>query len=146
MGEPERTVIQDTASKMRNTPIRRCLLETVESASAPLSATDFMAELDAHGLAANKTTVYRQLDSLVSQGLLVKLDLGDGKKRYEKASGNCGHPHLLCTKCGRVTCLPVDDDLTSCQREVARKNGFVFQGCSLELYGVCGLCQSEEEN
>ncbi len=62
----------------------------------------------------NKTTVYRILDKLESDGVLHSFLNNNGIKWYAKCAG-CSkshhsdtHPHFQCTECGKIDCLAVD--------------------------------------
>ncbi len=127
----------------RNTPVRRALVSLFQEANHPYSAVEVRGYLADRGLTVNKTTVYRQLETMTSEGLISTIDLGEGKKRYEACHGNEAHPHLICTRCGAIECLPVDDNLLKFSKRSADSRGFQLQGFSLELYGLCSHCRKE---
>jgi Fur family transcriptional regulator, ferric uptake regulator len=131
--EPQRAVA-------RNTPVRRALLDLLEQAREPLTAAEILEALAARALPVNKTTVYRQLDILTEEGRVNMLAFGMDGKRYETNRGEA-HPHLLCTRCGHVECLPSEEELETYQQRIAAEHGFSAQRCSLEVYGICDACQ-----
>lgn len=106
-----------------------------------MAAGELIEALSKDGVSPNKTTVYRQLEALVAQGVVNDIDLGEGKRRYEMDHGNGAHPHLLCTRCGRIECLPVDEEFSTYMKRIAHGHHFELAGCTVELFGLCPACQ-----
>jgi len=88
-------------------------------------------------------TVYRNLEELSEQDLILKLETAGAKKRFD---GNTeAHYHLRCLGCGQIVDLPLppigalDDmsfkDLDGCQ----------VIGHHLEFYGYCQACRAARE-
>ncbi len=80
-------------------------------------------------------TVYRTLDLLTEQGLVRRLDLGDGP-RYELAEAH--HHHLICEGCGDVS------EFDQCPIDPTRlplDGAFEINSHSVEVYGLCGACK-----
>ncbi len=78
-------------------------------------------------------TVYRNLKALHQQGLIRKLNVGEGADRYDADTGN--HYHFVCSECGEVSDL-YEDDL-----EVVFKKNIGATIKSQELY-FCGTCRN----
>ena len=92
-----------------------------------------------NGLKTNLTTVYRVLDSFLTAGLVKKLELHEGKYRYELSSLK-HHHHLVCQNCGKI------EDIADCSLEVqeekiTKDSKFLIKYHSLEFYGLCKICQ-----
>ena len=85
-------------------------------------------------------TVYRNLKTLHQQGLVRKLNVGEGKDRYDADTGN--HYHFLCSECGGVSDL-YEDDL-----EVVFKKDTGVTVHTQEIYfcGICKDCNSKKLN
>jgi Fur family ferric uptake transcriptional regulator len=86
-------------------------------------------------------TVYRNLELLSEQGVVLKLDLAGTQRRFDGDLAD--HHHVRCTTCGRV------DDLKGeppCCLEEAFKNtsGYKITGHRLELTGLCPKCRKTE--
>jgi Fur family transcriptional regulator, ferric uptake regulator len=85
------------------------------------------------------TTVYRALESLVTQGLVQSVELGDGEKRYELIEPGEHHHHLICSKCKESVhldqCLIKDLDSL-----IKTKHGFNVTSHILEIFGTCKKC------
>jgi Fur family ferric uptake transcriptional regulator len=91
-----------------------------------------------------RTTVFRAVEMLVSQGLLNRIDFADGSHKY-RACGESHHHHLTCVQCHRVVdidiCLP-DEQFSL----IGAQNDFVIEGHSLTLYGRCSECRNIPAN
>jgi Fur family ferric uptake transcriptional regulator len=82
-------------------------------------------------------TIYRTLELLCGLGLARRLDLGDGKPRYELAEDH--HHHLICQTCGTISEF---EDCPLEQSELPYEAaGFEVNFHRLEVYGVCGACK-----
>lgn len=89
-------------------------------------------------IGVNKTTVYRQIEKLLSQGVIIEVELGDGKKRYELKSLE-HHHHLLCKICGKLEDIELDEK--QLLNEVAKKTKFKVESHNLEFFGRCIDCK-----
>ena len=142
-----RRKLQERRHKM--TPQRQSILQIfIDRPGEHLRAEDVHDILrdnrDGFGLA----TVYRSLELLTGLGLLAKLELGDGRSRFElnttdPASHN--HHHLICLGCGAVTEFNEDllDDL---EESIEAKSGFTVLDHQVKFFGYCQNCQNNHDN
>ncbi len=79
-------------------------------------------------------TVYRTVRLFEETGLLDRLDFGDGRARYEEASGE-HHDHLINVKTGEIIEFQ-NEAIEALQEKVAEEFGFKLVGHRLELFGV----------
>ena len=79
-------------------------------------------------------TVYRTVRLFEETGLLERLDFGDGRARYEEASGE-HHDHLINVKTGEIIEFQ-NEAIEALQEKVAEEFGFKLVGHRLELFGV----------
>ncbi|MCX5783362.1 MAG: transcriptional repressor, partial [Elusimicrobia bacterium] len=96
----------DTLSKLRSkgyrfSAVRNIILTSLNDNKRPLSVFDLQKLLKAKKLSVNKTTVYRGLNSLKKEGIILELQLKDNKRWYELSSRD-HHHHIICTKCDKV--------------------------------------------
>lgn len=89
-------------------------------------------------IGVNKTTVYRQIEKLLSQSIIIEVELGDGKKRYELMSLD-HHHHLLCKICGKLEDIKLNEK--QLLNEVAKKSNFKVDSHNLEFFGRCINCK-----
>jgi len=144
-GAPSRGALAELAERLRGAGLRRtgsrvAVLERLARAKAPLSHPELAADLEPLGF--DKVTVYRNLLDLTDAGLLSRTDLGDHTWRFE-LRGDSGahdrtHPHLVCTDCGKVSCLPD----VQVQVKLSRGARHTFDPAALEvqLRGRCDRC------
>ncbi|MFV0313718.1 MAG: Fur family transcriptional regulator [Anaerotignum sp.] len=85
-------------------------------------------------------TVYKTLDFFKQLGLVQELNVGEGSSRYD-AVVQC-HPHTVCTECGQVCDLYMDD-LTEIHKKLAKELDFHVECEQLILYGVCSNCKGK---
>ena len=79
-------------------------------------------------------TVYRTVKLFEEEGIIDKVDFGDGRARYEPAGG-AHHDHLIDIDTGDVIEF-VDPDIEALQEKIAAKLGYRLKGHRLELFGV----------
>lgn len=116
---------------VKNTRIRQELLHLLASSKQPLSVPQLIKNIS-----ANKTSLYRQLESLQKNKLVLETDFGDGKKHYELSSlGH--HHHLICNSCGHIEDICFSEKLLLSQI----KSPFKIQTHHLEFFGLCANCQ-----
>ena len=86
-------------------------------------------------------TVYRVLTQFEEAGLVVRHNFEGGHSVFELDHGR-HHDHLVCVKCGRVEEF-VDPVIEERQQDIATKAGFTITDHSLNIYGICGVCQQK---
>ncbi|WKZ57953.1 MAG: transcriptional repressor [Bdellovibrionota bacterium] len=128
------------AAGHRLTKARSALLDIFLAAASPLSAPQLIAELGKRKLPVNKTTVYRELEFLMSQGIIRQIDLLDGRKHYELSSGGAHHHHLVCNRCGTVQCIDLPRGLDRITSAIKRTHAFEVTSHVLEFFGLCQRC------
>ncbi|MDB4031334.1 transcriptional repressor, partial [bacterium] len=50
----------------------------------------------------SRATVYRTLDTLIKYEFIRKMDIGDGRIRYESKIGHPHHDHMICVETGKI--------------------------------------------
>ena len=129
------------ATGFRSGGARRTVVEYLNDQDCCLSAQETHEGLAATGARVGIASVYRVLDLLAAQGLLTRIDLGDGVARYEPArpSGH-HHHHLVCGDCGKVE--PFEDDgLEHELARVASRLGYAMDAHDVVLRGACEDCR-----
>jgi len=71
----------------------------------------------------SRATVYRTLDTLVKYNFVRKMDIGDGRIRYESKIGHPHHDHMICIETGDIIEF-ISDEIEEIQEEIAKKNGY----------------------
>lgn len=126
------------AAKLRGTAARIAVIQCLARERFPLTHAEVTERLSEFGF--DQSTIYRGLTELSDAGLLARLDLGDGTRRFEllhdEHSGISEHPHFLCVDCGKIQCLA---DFTF---QLSPKRGATKLGGITEVLvkGHCAAC------
>ena len=136
----------------RFTAPRRAIAEVLQNSPGHLSAEDIFMKVREKYPHTGLTTVYRTLDVLSGMGLVSKFDFGDGRARYEYASGadQRHHHHLVCTECRRVVNYSefMDEEiefLRRAEKGLSRKYGFDIKSHIIQFYGLCAECRNKDQ-
>ncbi len=132
-------------NKLRITPIRTTLLKILSKIKKPLTIQELLAALKIKGLKANKTTIYRQLESLRENNLVNEVHFNDRNIRYELNKKDAHHHHLVCIKCKKVEDVILPEDLHHQEKMVWDKNKFKVLKHFLEFFGLCKNCQNKNK-
>jgi Fur family peroxide stress response transcriptional regulator len=89
------------------------------------------------GVPADFSSVFRALRQLESAGEVLRIDLGDGRARFEPVGEH--HEHVRCDRCGAVE--PVPGCLVE-ESVVERQTGFSITGHRLLFGGICPRCRA----
>jgi Fe2+ or Zn2+ uptake regulation protein len=82
-------------------------------------------------------TVYRTLDQLERDGEIRRIDF-KGIAHYD--ANTKVHPHLLCSKCGKI--VDVSDEYKLDMKDFDLK-GFKVESINIDIIGICPECQSK---
>lgn len=113
----------------------------LDEADRPLTIPEIMQRDDSLA----QSSAYRNLNELISAGVVYRITVGDEFSHYELAEDlTSHHHHLVCTHCGRVQdFMPTDaleTTLDGALAKVARTAGFQVQHHRLDLIGLCVEC------
>lgn len=132
------------AKGYRKSKLRDSIICVLRLQKAPISAQEILDKVVDKDLAPNKTSVYRELETLLRENILREVSLMDGKKRYELSSAQDeDHSHLVCTECGQIQCLELDHGLSTVETQIQNRLGFKIKNRILEFFGLCLNCSSE---
>ena len=92
------------------------------------------------GLNVSRATVYRTIDVLVKNNMVRKLELGDGRARYEHKINSTHHDHLICVQCGRIEEF-LDEEIEKLQDKIVDKLGFKLIRHIHQLFVICNDCK-----
>lgn len=130
-----------TSLKSKNyriTKARIAMIGLLFKSTTPLSVEEVKSYLDKKKFTTDLVTVYRFFNTLVSEGYLRKIELGEGKYRYELATLP-HHHHLICNICGSVEDVGVDNNCDA--DKLAAQSEFKIDHHHLEIFGSCSRCQ-----
>jgi Fur family ferric uptake transcriptional regulator len=115
----------------------RRLLETDER--HVWSLDELLASVRSSLGAADYSSVFRAVSTLERDGILDRVDLGDGRARFEMREDH--HEHIRCERCGRVAEVPVCvlDDASA---QVRKLTGFEVTSHRVVFAGLCEECSA----
>ena len=124
---------------LKATPARLAVLQFLEKTNRPLDITAFIDYLDRQGIKADPVTVFRIMNLFTDKGLTKRIQLQEGKFRYE-LSAIKDHHHLVCEKCGRIEDIE-DNVIPALEKQIEEKYNFTVKRHSLEFFGLCEKCR-----
>ena len=86
-------------------------------------AADLFISIRSKGIKVSRATVYRTIDVLVKNKLVRKLDVGDGKNRFEAKFEEEHHDHMICLETGNIIEF-YNSRLEQLQEKIALDNGY----------------------
>ena len=87
-----------------------------------------------------KGTVYRNLDILVEEGNLRKVEVSDGPNRFDLTLKN--HYHVRCVNYGEISDVDMDEILGLLEK-IHDTHGTDFLGYDILFKGICPKCQKK---
>lgn len=122
-------------NNLKNTKVRREIFKMFANTGHPIDAVELTESIN-----VNKTSIYRELKVLLAKGLILEIDFGDGRKRYELSSLE-HHHHLVCTGCKSVSDVRLSKDLSAEEELIEKEKSFKVQRHNLEFFGLCANCR-----
>ena len=114
-----------------------------------VTVSDICKYFKSQGISIGTTTVYRQLDRMVEQGLVAKYNV-DGTSsacfEYLGAEEHCHKTvcfHWKCEKCGKLIHLHCED-VVKLRQHLMENHGFQMDSCRTVFYGICADCRDEK--
>ena len=86
-------------------------------------ADDIYISIRSKGVKVSRATVYRTIDMLVKNNLVRKLNVGDGKNRFESKIDDEHHDHMICLETGNIIEF-YNSRLEQLQEKIALDNGY----------------------
>jgi Fur family ferric uptake transcriptional regulator len=126
--------------KIRMTPQREVILQEIEKADSHPTADEIYGRVRKRLPRISLGTVYRNLELLSQRGMIRKVEVSGGQKRFDRKTEN--HYHARCLGCGRVDDLPMKPQ-TSMDRAIERLTDYDIVGHQLEFVGLCLDCRKK---
>ncbi|MDP9326467.1 MAG: transcriptional repressor [Candidatus Dormibacteraeota bacterium] len=123
----------------RPSHVRDAVVSELSAADHHVWSVDEVLEaIQRRGVPADFSSVFRGLQWAEKQGVVQRVELGDGKARFEVAGGH--HEHAQCERCGTIAEIPeclVEEATERLQSET----GFAIRAHRIVLVGLCPNCQ-----
>ncbi len=110
------------------------------------TAQEVHEALSADDLKINLATVYRNLDRLADEGLLLRyksMDMSSVAYQYVEENHGChNHLHLQCKKCGKIIHLECEF-MHEIEEHLMKDHGFSIACKDSVIVGLCADCKEE---
>jgi len=121
---------------LRYTPQRQEVWDEICATKEHRDAEDIYTSLRKRQTNVSRATVYRTIDILVKNNLVRRLDLGDGRSRFENKIGIAHHDHIVCLDCRKIVEF-MNEKIEELQEQVAKEMGFEIVRHVHQLFGRC---------
>lgn len=136
-------MVKSGYSTEKKNKILSCLKE---NAHIDLTVKDIERYLVEHDMKVNLTTIYRNLDKLEKDGLIVRRGDETGNKatyQYVEPDQNChDHLHLKCSSCGKIYHMDCSF-MNELKQHIFNHHGFMLECKTSMIYGTCKECCSQ---
>lgn len=102
------------------------------------SVDEMLDEVRRDDVTADFSSIFRGLVWCEARGMVRRIEVGDGKARFELAGGH--HEHARCDRCGSVTEIPgclVED----ASERLEQMTGFTISAHTVLFTGLCQDCR-----
>ena len=125
----------------RATRQRAAIMSALEEARTFMSAQDLYERLKSNGTKVGLTTVYRTLQTLSDRGEIDVVHAVGKDAAYRRCGSSAHHHHLVCRACGRAEEV-ASTEVEQWARRSAQSHGYTAVTHTVEIYGLCGACDS----
>lgn len=129
-------------SAVRNTKQKQLVLSLLKNSGRPLTAGEIYRLAVQQYPNIAKSTVYRNLENLVSRGEVSQGMHQNGESFYSIADESRHLHYMICNGCKEMIDFP-ECPLSNVEREIAKSSGFYVTGHSLQIYGYCKNCRDK---
>jgi len=123
---------------LRASAARRLVLETLFAAEGPISAERVAEGVEGRVPSSDLASVYRNLDTLETAGLVRHVHLGHSPGLYALA-GSTDREYLVCESCAAVRTVE-SAELDGIRETVRERFGYVPRFSHFPLVGLCPDC------
>lgn len=120
---------------MVKTKQRELIIAAVQSSRSHPTADEVFQSIRTQLPTISLATVYRNLGTLSAQGVIRKIEIPDGRDRFDCCLAD--HDHFLCRSCGRLWDFQLAHPLVEL---IPPETGFLVQDYALVVRGTCREC------
>lgn len=126
---------------IRQTKQRQAVLEVLRSTRSHPDAAWIFQEVRRVLPSISLGTVYRALDTLAHEGVIVTIEGAGERTRYDYKHAD--HHHAVCRSCNAI--FDVDPEVAPVRPDQGRlPAGFQVTAVVLEFHGLCESCQARD--
>ena len=139
--EPDLSYLRDLGFRL--TPQRLAILEVLKNSPGHLTPMEIYEQVAPTIPGMTEATVYRTLEFLASQNLVLVAHLGRGQLVYEYAEKD--HHHLICSQCGDMQEID-HDQLKVLYEQFSKETGYQIHSVHTTFFGLCPGCIAENSS
>ena len=125
--------------ELKATPQRLCVLKELEKKMHP-TIDDLYEALRRENPSMSLATVYKNIGTLKEKGIVIEVNISDGKMRYDIYSKP--HIHLLCKQCHLISDMDYDEDLFDYQVKLEKNQAIDIERLDIIASTKdCKLCR-----
>jgi Fe2+ or Zn2+ uptake regulation protein len=128
------------ANGLRASAARRLVIEALFAAERPITAETIAAGLEGWLPASDLASVYRNLDTLETVGLVQHFHAGHGPGLYTVA-GRDELEFVTCEQCGTIEAVP-SEQLDGVRELIHQQLGYRARFSHFPIVGVCEACHA----
>lgn len=121
---------------LRYTQQRQEVWDEICASDEHQDAENIYNSLRKRQIKVSRATVYRTIDVLVKNNLVRRLNLDDGRSRFENKIGIEHHDHIVCLDCRKILEF-MDETIEKMQIRIAKEQGFEIVRHVHQLFGRC---------
>jgi Fur family transcriptional regulator, ferric uptake regulator len=131
--------------KIKKTLARETILNILKKSKKPIDVNEIIKKLKSIKIKVDRVTVFRSINLLLKKKLINKVELNEGKYRYELASLP-HHHHLVCTNCGNINDIesnPLHEEIDKISKSANKIFNFKIEEHKVEFFGKCKICKGK---
>ncbi len=133
----------EAQTAIRLTPQRQVILEELAKVKSHPTANEVYDMVRKRLPRIGLGTVYRNLELMADNGLVLKLEVGGSQKRFDATTHL--HYHIRCSCCGRVDDIEMAA-MPQLDAAASEMSDYEVLGHHIEFSGLCGSCRAGEAN
>ena len=141
MNNSELSLTHLRALGYRLTPQRLAILKALNQAGCHLTPAEIYQQVHTDLPGLTEATVYRTLNFLAEQGLVLVAHIGHGQLVYEVADHD--HHHLICRLCGGMEEID-HQEIKSLYEKFLANTGYQIDTIHATFFGLCPACQGKQ--
>ena len=132
----------DAQTAIRLTPQRQVILEELAKVTSHPTANEVYDMVRKRLPRIGLGTVYRNLELMADNGLILKLEVGGSQKRFDAATNL--HYHIRCSCCGRVDDIEMET-MPELDALASGASDYQVLGHHIEFSGLCRPCIDRDD-
>ena len=119
---------------------REKILYVIEQMNSIPTAEEICIEVKKEDSKISQSTVYRYLNYLVRNEIMIQIPILNGPDRYFYNKLNKNYGFTICNQCGKIQEFVCDFDLSDFEKNIFKKTGTSIKKKEMLIKGICEDC------